>query len=788
MEDGTPSESSMPGRLELIAVLRALLCAALAVSAPLHAAPWLALGPDGGDARRLAPDPHDPAHLFIGARNRWIYASHPRGESWQRLAQIGQRDDLVLDSIVVDPANPRHLIVGAWVLSHDDGGIFVSNDAGLHWTNQADMRGQSVRALAISSVDPRTVVAGSLQGVFRSKDGGARWTQISPPESKEIHEIASVAIDPKDPNIIYTGTWHLPWKTTDGGEHWDSIKQGIIDDSDVFSIIVDPDSSKTVYASACSGIYKSEDAGILFHKVQGIPSTARRTRVLLEDPQNPNIVFAGTTEGLYRTVDAGKNWKRTTGPEITVNSVAIDPATHRVLLATDKGGVVASDDGGDTFHSANAGFSARQITALKRDDLHPGTIFVGVVNDKDWGGVFQSDNGGFNWTQRSSGLEGRDVFSLGQAPDGTLIAGTAHGLYRLNAADQTWTRVEDAPNGPPPSAAAHPIAVAPRGLILPARPLPVAAPNRYALRTGTVTRSSTAVAHTGASQHKAGAKKSPAKVSATSGKVSALHRTKSVAKTPAVATKPSTRLAASPRPAAAPVAAVTASLPAMAPTASSSAHGFDGGVYAITTASRTVLAATSAGLLSSIDGGVTWNSAGPADSANWRLLGSAGQNVVAGTMRTVQFSADSGKTWSPIQPPAKLTQIDAVAVDPSGTVWVGGPQGCFVSSDAGSNWTTIKNLYVQRVNNLFYDEASARMTVTLGGANSMIFTVQLPDKTVSYADSGWNLRFARPFGDHLIAVTFFDGLVAQPRMVPSPLPAKTPAEAANHPSTSPQQP
>ncbi len=99
------------------------------------------------------------------------------------------------------------------------------------------------------------------------------------------------------------------------------MKNGIIDDSDVFSIIVDPNSPQIVYASACSGIYKSEDAGDLFHKVEGIPSTARRTLVLLQDPNHLDTVFAGTTEGLYRTDDAGKKWALTTGPEIIVNDV-----------------------------------------------------------------------------------------------------------------------------------------------------------------------------------------------------------------------------------------------------------------------------------------------------------------------------------------------------------------------------------------------------------------------------------------------------------------------------------
>jgi len=52
---------------------------------------------------------------------------------------------------------------------------------------------------------------------------------------------------------------------------------------------------------------------------------------------------------------------------------------------------------------------------------------VGVVNDKAWGGVFVSDNGGLSWSQKSAGLNGQDVFSLAQASDGTVLAGTGHG-------------------------------------------------------------------------------------------------------------------------------------------------------------------------------------------------------------------------------------------------------------------------------------------------------------------------------------------------------------------------
>ncbi len=412
-----------------------LACLVLAVVLPLPqavAAPWLPFGPYGGDARSLVADPHNPKHLYAGTAEGWIYDSHDGGDTWQHLFRIGKRDDLVLDHILIDRSDTQHLLIGAWGLGHPDGGVFSSRDGGHSWTSSPDLQGQSVLALAAAPSNPKIYVAGTLKGVYRSEDSGAHWTLISPAGSMEIHEVESIAIDPVEPEVIYAGTWHLPWKTTDGGKTWSNIKDGIIDDSDVFSIIVDPKTPSVVYASACSGIYKSENAGAKFAKVQGIPSTARRTRVLKQDVQDLSLVFAGTTEGLFRTSDAGKTWIRTTDPSLIVNDIYLDPTDAKhLVLATDRAGILSSHDGGTSFVSANRGFSARQVTSLVRDPQHPATLFAGVINDKQWGGVFQSEDGGLSWVQRSAGLAGRDVFALKDSPDGTLVAGTSHGIFRL---------------------------------------------------------------------------------------------------------------------------------------------------------------------------------------------------------------------------------------------------------------------------------------------------------------------------------------------------------------------
>jgi photosystem II stability/assembly factor-like uncharacterized protein len=405
------------------------------------ASQWKELGPDGGDARALAYDPHNPDHILLGTSSGQLYSSLDSGKNWTRMAQIGQGDDYVLDNIAFDPASSNTIYVAVWSVEHqrDAGDLYVTHDGGKSWNTIESMRGKSIRALTIAPSNPRILVAGALDGVYRSDDGAATWHRMSPADHAEIKNIESIAIDPKNPDIVYAGTWHLPWKTDDGGRTWHSIKQGVIDDSDVFSMIVDFSNPSNVFASACSGIYKSETSGQLFHKIQGIPMTARRTRVLMQDPVNPQIVYAGTTEGLYKTVDGGKTFKLMTAKNVIVNDVSVDPRNPKlILLATDRGGVLSSDDAGASFVASNRGYSHRQVATVLVDGREPDTIYAGLLNDRDFGGVYVSHNAGASWSQMSKGLKDRDVFSLQEGDNRHIFAGTSHGIMEFSPKTDLW--------------------------------------------------------------------------------------------------------------------------------------------------------------------------------------------------------------------------------------------------------------------------------------------------------------------------------------------------------------
>jgi len=151
----------------------------------IHAVPWFPFGPDGGSARAIAADPQDHAHLYLGTGNGWVYESRDGGRSWKRLARMDNRDDLVIKKILVDPTDSKHLVTAAYALGdHPDGGLFISSDGGVTWASQPEMRGQSIRALAAAPSDAKILVAGTLEGIFRSLDGGAHWARISPAGSK----------------------------------------------------------------------------------------------------------------------------------------------------------------------------------------------------------------------------------------------------------------------------------------------------------------------------------------------------------------------------------------------------------------------------------------------------------------------------------------------------------------------------------------------------------------------------------------------------------------------------
>jgi len=410
------------------------VAAFLSMSASVNAQ-WVPAGPPGGDARSLAFDPKRPHIIYAGTSDGVLYRSDNGAETWNRLSPGFPKRGFSLDEIVIDERG--RLLIAYWEVAGPGGGIARSDDGGKTFTLLSGIAGESVRALAVAPGHPDILVAGSLTGVFHSMDSGDNWRRISPAGHADLRNVESVAIDPRDAGTIYAGTWHLPWKTSDGGRTWKPIKTGMIDDSDVFTMTVDRRTPQTVYGTACSGIYRSLNAGALWSKIRGIPSSSRRTRAFVQHPSYPEVFFAGTTEGLWRSDDDLQTWRMVTEKALVVNSIVVLPSGV-ILAGCDGEGIRQSRDRGETWAAASQGFSERYVSRVLVDPAGD-RVLTAVRDDRKHGGVFTARSAIGPWTQLAPGLEGREVFALGLLGR-TLFAGTDNGVFRLAEGGGSWQR------------------------------------------------------------------------------------------------------------------------------------------------------------------------------------------------------------------------------------------------------------------------------------------------------------------------------------------------------------
>jgi len=399
------------------------------------------LGPNGGDVRVVTIDPKDQNRIYVSTLDGHLHTSADGGKTWSILATLN-RPQLVLDQLMVD-REFSNILYTSGHRHKEPGGFFKSIDGGLTWKESVELKGEAIHAMSQSSLDPRIVVVGSVNGVFKSEDRGETWRKIINIQTPTIN---SLAVDPRDTRIIYAGTWWRAYKTYDGGSNWKLIKNGMIDDSDVFSININSSNPDHVVASACSGIYESLNGGEIWRKIQGIPSTSRRTRDIVQHPSRPGTLFAGTTEGFWLSTDGGRSWKMTTKRFIEINSIAVHPnEPDRIFIGTNNYGVLVSNDGGRNFAPANENFSSRFTFTITADLEKSNRLYATTQNTATSGGfVFTSDDGGSTWKQASDfDYIQTSPYSLLQdkVNPNIIYAATNVGIFKSSDRGNKWSRV-----------------------------------------------------------------------------------------------------------------------------------------------------------------------------------------------------------------------------------------------------------------------------------------------------------------------------------------------------------
>ncbi len=301
---------------------------------------WATNGPEGAIVNAIAVDPLTPRTVYAGTEGAGVFKSIDAGGTWTP-ANNGL-PGLLIYAVAVDPQASTTLYATV-----SRSGVFKSVDGGDTWTDASAGIPPSIRSsvfcLAIDPQTPTTLYAGTNDGgVFKTIDGAGTWSH-SPGVSPLT--VASLAIDPQVPDTIYAGTDLNLWKSMDGGDTW--IRTGF-DRASVFSLAIDPITSSTIYARIRSfspqpglnGVYKSTDGGATWTFI--VPNG----RALAIDPETPNTIYASAFDsGVFRSTDGGASWTELNDglTNLSVASLAIDPAAGTLYAGTEGGGVFARD-------------------------------------------------------------------------------------------------------------------------------------------------------------------------------------------------------------------------------------------------------------------------------------------------------------------------------------------------------------------------------------------------------------------------------------------------------------
>jgi photosystem II stability/assembly factor-like uncharacterized protein len=192
-------------------------------------------GPMAGDrvnwSAPLAMHPVTPATLYFGTYRVW--KSTNRGSSWQAVSEdltagINQYF-YTITTIEVSKVNPSIVLAGT-----GDGKVHISTDDGVTWQNiSAGLPNRWITKVAFDPFDEQTIYV-TLSGfrwdeplphVYKSTNLGSSWTNIS--GNLPEFPVNDIALDPDVPGKIIVGTDAGVYGTSDGGQSWSWIWNGL---------------------------------------------------------------------------------------------------------------------------------------------------------------------------------------------------------------------------------------------------------------------------------------------------------------------------------------------------------------------------------------------------------------------------------------------------------------------------------------------------------------------------------------------------------------------------------
>ena len=393
--------------------------------APAHAAPaedldnifkpmlWRSIGPfRGGRSNAATGVVGDPRTYYMGTTGGGLWKTSDMGLSWRNVSD-GYFETGSIGAVAVAQGDPNVVYVGTGehavrnVMTHGGDGVYRSTDAGRSWKRIGLERTQHISRIVVHPQDPDVVwvaAQGALygpnaeRGIYKSVDGGATWKQVLYVDERT--GASELSLDASNPRILYAAMWEhgrRPWnitsggpgsglyKSTDSGETWERLSEGLPKEMGKLAIAVsaaDPDLVWALIESDSNqderGLYVSHDAGKHWKLVSSDPRLVQRAWYYIEvyaDPQDSDTVYVMSAPAL-RSRDGGRTWEDIDGPHGDFHDLWINPADSDNFIIANDGGAAITFDAGASYSSQDI-MPTAQLYRINVDNQFPYRIYAG---------------------------------------------------------------------------------------------------------------------------------------------------------------------------------------------------------------------------------------------------------------------------------------------------------------------------------------------------------------------------------------------------------------------------
>ncbi len=320
----------------------------------------------------------------------------------------------------VDPNNPQNIYAG-----DTQDGIYVSTDAGIHWSQRSTglPLPTTIHALVFDD-SGKNLYAATDTGVFISVDAAQHWAAIS---GLPAASCTALAFDLKAPHTIYTATMRTGvFVSTNDGSTWTAANGGLPVGISMNGLAFDSDQHQ-LWAATNMGIYRSSDAGITWQALNtGLPSAVVVNTVFPAaiSGGDQGLVFAGTNRGFFRSEDYGARWSasQVSLSGTSVNAILIDYQKVTTVYVGIGLGVLRSDDSGQNWAGVASG--------LPRDQ----PVFALAMGANGYNQLYAADNDVYLFPGNRSAFDPSQIFPI------LLILAFFFALYRLSSRGRKRTQ------------------------------------------------------------------------------------------------------------------------------------------------------------------------------------------------------------------------------------------------------------------------------------------------------------------------------------------------------------